>query len=81
MRFFSIRTQIFYCWGVFSIKSGEDVLFPILARLFVMYCIYRHSGSFSHPRGKPIAFVSMDGYINRRFASKVAPPSFFSLPF
>ena len=32
-RFFSIQTQFFYFWGVFSTKSGEDVLFSILARL------------------------------------------------
>ena len=33
MRLFSIQTQISLFWGVFPIKSGEDALFPILARL------------------------------------------------
>ena len=46
MRLFSIQTQFFYCWGVFSIKSGEDVLFPILARLVISMSTSQYFGYF-----------------------------------
>ena len=42
---------------IFSKEGRECTQFPSSPTLY--NCAYRHSGSFSHPRGKPIATVSM----------------------
>ena len=61
-RIMFVTACLFVCTAVFfSIKSGEDALFPSSPVLY--NCIYCHNGSFSHPRGNPIMEGCTIGYL------------------
>ena len=47
--------------GPVSLNSRANALQLQEAKALVKDLLYCHNGSFSHPRGKPMAFMSMEG--------------------